>query len=413
MHQTGSHQEFMQAVFQSIWRACHRMMPFLLVLSLLIVPALCFADTKAPYSNPYHKQGRGWYPSIYWSTGRNLGSYYFPNTDGALFEELQEGQWNSDANGLIYFYRPDSQWASEELEAPSYYINDELVFNLRAGSYTYVELPAGSYDFAVRKSLLPLIGFEAFDDKLMMAFDLNLQADIGLEIDPGSVFYIRHSEVSLPAKLHPDLDPDDEMAKADVQLVDREMAMTEIDKTRYLNYSFWHPTDAAQAEELLSGEMQEYGWFTVIWPWSNNFLFGFPFFYLPSDMYRELRGDVPLTIEQELYLLADDKEAYLEAIADKRTIKRNWLAPWRKPSSGLTLNDELLLDRLERNALAGNIQPAVREEVVKEVEDDDEVPWYWPFGAKQVEVPAEVTVQSKPVDEVRQANIDRIKQSLN
>ncbi|WP_231877433.1 hypothetical protein, partial [Oleiphilus sp. HI0043] len=33
------------------------------------------ADTTAPYSKPFHKQGRGWYPSIYWSTGRNLGSY--------------------------------------------------------------------------------------------------------------------------------------------------------------------------------------------------------------------------------------------------------------------------------------------------------------------------------------------------
>ena len=137
------------------------------------------ADTTAPYSKPFHNQGRGWYPSIYWSTGRNLGSFYFPNTNGPIFEELSELDWQAETHALIYFYRPASQWASEELEAPSYYINDEVIFNLRGGSYTYVELPAGSYDFAVRKSLLPLLGFEAFDDKTMMAFDLNLQADFG------------------------------------------------------------------------------------------------------------------------------------------------------------------------------------------------------------------------------------------
>lgn len=398
-----------------IQKAAYRLIRMLLVFSLVAVPALCFADTTAPYSKPFHKQGRGWYPSIYWSTGRNLGSYYLPNTDGALYHELAEDEWKKDTHGLVIFYRPDSQWASEELEAPSYYINDELVFNLRAGSYTYVELPAGSYDFTVRKSLLPLIGFEALDDKLMVAIDLNLQADMGLEIDPGDIFYIRHSEVSLPSRLHPELDPEDEMATADVQLVDREMAMTEIGETRYLNYSFWHPSDAAKAEELLSGEMQEYGWFTVIWPWSNNFLFGFPFFYLPSDMYRELRGDVPLTLEEELYLLADDKEAYLEAIADKREVKRNWLAPWRKPATGLTLNDELLLDRLERNAIAGKIEPVEREEVVIEEKEDDGRSWYWPFGDDQEEeqMTEEVVVQARHIDETRQANIDRIKQLLN
>lgn len=370
---------------------------------------IAYADTIAPYSEPFHKQGRGWYPSMYWSTGRNLGSYYFPNTDGKLFEKLDESEWDKEVNAIVYFYRPNSQWASEELEAPSYYINDEIIFNLRAGSYTYVELPAGSYDFAVRKSMMPLFGFEAFDDKLMMAFDLNLQADIGLNLDAGSITYIRHSEVSLPEIRHSGIEPDDPMATADVQLVEEEMAMKELPKTRYLTHSFWHPTDADKAEEKLAGTMQDYGWFSVIWPWSNNFMFGFPIFYLPSDIYKELRRDVPLTLEQELYLYADDVDEYLAEIEDRRKVKRNWLAPWRKPKVQLTLNEELELDRLERAARAGNIKPAPVTRPEKE--EDNGEPWYSFFQIEEVE--PEVKPTYSAMTEQRRENMELIRQTLD
>jgi len=395
----------------------HQLMRILLAGLILLVPSLAMTETSynsSAFSAPFHKQARGWYPSIYWSTGRNLGSYYFPNTDGALFEELDEYSWDQASHGVIYFYRPDSQWASEELTAPSYYINDEIVFNMRAGSYTYVVLPAGSYDFAVRKSLLPLLGFEAFDDKLLMAFDLNLQADVGLQIDAGSITYIRHSEVSLPSKRHSLIDAEDEMASADVQLVERDVAMEEMPKTRYLTQSFWHPTDAANAEEFLRGDMQEYGWFSVIWPWSNNFMFGFPIFYLPSDIYRKLRGDGVLTLEQELYLLADDQEAYLAAIEDKKVIRRNWLAPWRKLRNPLSLEDELVLDRLERNALAGNIKPAAVAAKEKVKEDDDGLPWYNYFVEEDVdEEVLAVAEREAAMSDNRRGSMARIKQTLN
>ena len=390
-----------------------KLLHVLLLLSVASVSIYVEADTTAPYSKPFHKQGRGWYPSIYWSTGRNLGSYYFPNTDGELYKELTDVERKSEEYALVYFFRPDSQWASEELEAPSYYINDKIVFNLRAGSYTYVLLPAGTYDFAVRKSMIPLLGFEAFDDKLMMAFDLNLQADFGLDLRPGDVYYVRHSEESYPSKLYSTLEPDDEMATADVQLVDREVANEEIHKTRYLTQSFWHPTDAAQAEELLSGEMQDYGWFSVIWPWSNNFLWGFPIFYLPSDIYRELRGTENMTLEQKLYQLADDKEAYLAKIEELREVRRDWWAPWRGPSSQLTLNEELVLDRLERAARSGNIVPAPVEEEKAFGFLDDGVPWYSYF---EEEAEEEQDKQKKLLDDMppeRRNNVALIRQSLN
>lgn len=388
-----------------------------ILLAAIIASASGFlmAENRSSFSEPFHKQGRGWYPSMYWSTGRNLGSFYFPNTNGKVFKALGDAEWDQELNGLIYIYRPNSQWAAEELEAPSYYINDELVFNLRAGSYTVVELPAGSYDFAARKSLLPLLGFEAFDDKLMMAFDLNLLIDIGLEIDPGSIHYFRHSEVSLPERIHPDIEPDDELASADVQPVDQELALSEIKYTRYLNHSFWHSNDSERVEDLLSGDMQDYGWFSVIWPWSNNFLFGFPLFELPSDMYRELRGDRDkLTLEQELYLLADDRDAYLAAIEARRQPKRNWLAPWRKPANHMTLNDELILERLEKAALEGNIMPApIEGEGAKEEGDGDGPFWYWPFRTTGEPPEPMLASHVKRMSEQRKLEIERIKATLN
>ena len=391
-------------------------MRILLSISVIVLSVFvslkAIADTTAPYSKPFHKQGRGWYPSIYWSTGRNFGSFYFPNETGVPFHELKDEEWNKDANGLIYFYRPYSQWADEELEAPSYYLNDELVFNLRSGSWTVVELPAGSYDFAVRKSFLPLLGFEAFDDKLMIAFDMNLQADVGLEIDPGSIFYIRHSEVSLPKTLHPDLAPDDEMASADVQLVARDLAMEEMPNTRYLEHSFWHSSDAENAEELLNGELQDYGWFSIIWPWSDNFLWGFPIWYLPSDMYRELKGPEKLTLEQELYLYHEDVERYLGEIESRREPKVNWLAPWREPRRELSLNDELTLERLELAARSGNIAPAPYDPDYDGELDYQEFFWFSPFGKEYPVVKS--LPKPRPVASVeRAAEKERILQQLN
>lgn len=382
-------------------------------ISVLLFPVKAQADATAPYSKPFHKQGRGWYPSIYWSTGRNLGSFYFPNTDGSLFREPTDLEWDKEKYGIIYFYRPESQWASEELEAPSYYINDMNVFNLRGGSYTYVVLPTGTYDIAVRKSLLPLIGLESHDNKLFIAFDLNLQADFGLQVSPGQEFWVRHSEVVLPKKRHPDLTPEDEMATADVQLVDREQAMSEIIYTRYLTESFWHPADASRAEELLKGEMKPYGWFEVIFPWSDNFLWGIPIFYVPSDLVRELMGERPLTVEQQLYQLKDDPEAYLEALRAMREPKRNFNRPWQPPSSGLTLNDELTLERLEKDALAGNIKPVKMPEAPPPKEKPEH-PWYWPFGREFVAEPRpSMYLGYKPVmDDQRKARVEALKESL-
>lgn len=406
--------ESMQYFLRVLLSACLALTGLLPVFITILVPAAAQADEIAPYSKPYHKQGRGWYPSIYWSTGRNLGSYYFPSTDGELFRELTDQEWDKERYGVVYIYRPDSQWAAEELEAPSYYINDQNVFNLRSGSYIYLLLPPGTYDLAARKSLMPVFGLEAHDNKLYAAFDLNLQADFGLQISAGTELWVRHSEISLPAKRHPDILPEDEMATADVQLVDREQAMTEIIYTRFMTESFWHPNDSTRIEALLSGDMEEYGWWSVIFPWSDNFLWGIPIFYLPSDLVRQLMGERPLTIEQKLYKLKDDPERYLATLRAMREPKRNYVRPWQPPSNGLTLNDELVLERLEKEALAGDIK-VVNMPEPPPPKPPAEDPWYWPFNRKFPEPPPHpMYLGYKPaMDDQRKARVAAMKESLN
>ena len=120
-----------------------------------------------------------------------------------------------------------------------------------------------------------------------------------------------------------------------------------------------------------------------------------------------------MTLAQELYLLADDQDAYLAAIEDKRVVRRNWLAPWRKLRNPLSLEDELELDRLERNALAGNIEPAPL--VVKEVVyEDDGLPWYNYFMEEEVDEGAlAIAAREAAMDDVRRSSVLRIKQTLN
>lgn len=387
---------------------------FLLSLCVAFVSMQVAAVEKnhATFSEPFHQHDRGRLQTLIWSTGRNLGSFFVPNEDGRVFKELGDYEWSKETHGVVYIYRPHSQWAAEELEAPSYYVNSQLVFNLRAGSYTYLLLPAGSYDITARKSLMPLLGFEAMDDKFIIGFDLRLLANFGLQVDAGSVTFVRHSEVSLPSRIHPDIPPEDEMRTAHVQMVEREVAMEEIHRTRYLESNFWFASDTEEIEELLDGTMQEYGWWSVIFPWSNNFLFGFPIFYVPSDMYRELRPDKEWTIDQKLYQYKDDVDEYLAQIEYMKSPKRNWLAPWRAPRTNLSLNDELLLERLEREARAGNIRPVDMGEDEEVAESDEK--WYDFLRFFIDQEPVEQFAETpKYISDERQANLDRIKQTLN
>lgn len=175
--------------------------------------------------------------TVYQSIGKSTGGFLHP-VSGRDFVHIENDAWNQD-NALIYFYRSHSQWASEEIESPSVYIDDHHYFNIRNNSFTWMEVKPGVRHIAMRR---PLLGLEGLDD-----FSLSLIADAVLTVEKGGVYYLRYSEVSTPEYPHPDLDPEHPLASGDLRLVTRDVAMGEgeITTTRFLNSDLLAPNHAA------------------------------------------------------------------------------------------------------------------------------------------------------------------------
>ncbi|WP_404361765.1 DUF2846 domain-containing protein [Marinobacter sp.] len=175
--------------------------------------------------------------TIYQSIGKSTGGFLHP-VSGPDFVHIANDEWDQD-NALIYFYRPHSQWAAEEIESPSVYIDDRHYFNFRNDSFTWMEVASGERQIAMRR---PLLGLEGMDN-----FSLSLIADAPLKVEPGEIYYLRYSEVSTPEAPHPELDPEHPLASGDLQLVTGDVAMApgEIVTTRFLNSDLLAPNHAA------------------------------------------------------------------------------------------------------------------------------------------------------------------------
>nr|WP_297792066.1 DUF2846 domain-containing protein [uncultured Marinobacter sp.] len=175
--------------------------------------------------------------TVYQSIGKSVGSFLHP-VSGHDFVHIGNDQWNQD-NALIYFYRTHSQWAADEIEAPSVYIDDTHYFNIRNDSFTWLEVSPGERHIAMRR---PLLGLEGLN-----SFSLSLIADATLNVESGRIYYLRYNELSEPEQPHPDLDPEHPLAQGDLQLVPRGYAMqaTELVSTRFLNSDLLAPNHAA------------------------------------------------------------------------------------------------------------------------------------------------------------------------
>lgn len=188
--------------------------------------------------------------TVYQSIGKSVGSFLHP-VSGHDFVHIANDQWNRD-NALLYFYRPHSQWAAEEIEAPSVYIDDTHYFNIRNDSFTWLEVSPGERHIAMRR---PLLGLEGLN-----SFSLSLIADATLDVKAGGIYYLRYNELSEPEQPHPDLDPEHPLAQGDLQLVPRGYAMqaTELVSTRFLNSDLLAPnhagTSIVEATEAVNKE---------------------------------------------------------------------------------------------------------------------------------------------------------------
>lgn len=148
--------------------------------------------------------------------GISLG---IPDTPGAYINAPQGKEFESvepvdPRDAIVYIYRPVSEWGYAEVQAPTFFVNDDQLFGLKSGAYSWIELHPGDYDLYARRPLSILF--------LKTIFNLRLH------VDGGKVYYFRYSE------LHPlDMqlvtsDPHAFAADGPMQQVPDEVAMREI-----------------------------------------------------------------------------------------------------------------------------------------------------------------------------------------
>ena len=123
------------------------------------------------------------------------------STPGAFFGVVDGPAFvahpSADAShATVYLYRPRSQWADEELEAPGIFLNNELIGSLPSNGYLAFEFETGSYKLEMRR---PLAGsfWTLFADGPM---DFTRIASFMLEARAGSVYYLRYDELNPPPK---------------------------------------------------------------------------------------------------------------------------------------------------------------------------------------------------------------------
>lgn len=109
-----------------------------------------------------------------------------PKTNGAFIEAPQGKEFSlvepvDPRNAIVYIYRPVSEWGYAEVQAPSLFINEAMVFGLKSGAYSWIELHPGEYDFYARRPLSILFLKTIFDFKL--------------KVEGGQRYFFRYSEL--------------------------------------------------------------------------------------------------------------------------------------------------------------------------------------------------------------------------
>ena len=270
---------------------------------------------------------------LYMAFEKHGGAFLVP-VSGEQFVHIPNDKWDSSKNALVYFYRPDSRWASEEIDAPSVFIDDHRYVSLRANGFTWLEMAPGPKQITMRRPIGLLLGFEGLGD-----FALSKIVDAEFEVEAGKVYYFRYSEIEAPSLPNPELDSDDALAQGDMQLVTREVAIEEIVKTRFIEnqppfaknsagtsiveqnkedaYEKERARLEAEKEEELAQLKEEGHWRSPKWYW--------PFGGGPT---KRTEADI------ELKALEKERENYLLALAEEQDRgKGSWWWPFGEEQS--------------------------------------------------------------------------------
>lgn len=138
------------------------------------------------------------------------GAFLYP----AKGESFAEMPTVDPRNAMVYIYRPSSQWASEEFQSPSLFIDRQRFAGIKGGAYIWLELHAGEYTLSSRRPLA--------------IFHMRHIFELPLEVHGGETFYFRYSEDnSLDMELLV-ADPERYVSDGPIQQVTQEIAMKEI-----------------------------------------------------------------------------------------------------------------------------------------------------------------------------------------
>jgi hypothetical protein len=145
--------------------------------------------------------------TIYQSIGHNFGSFVAaPN--GQDFQPVGY-RWDYEHTALVY-------------------VNDDRLFNIKGGSYTWYELKPGRHEVKIRR---PLMGLEGIEVNNVIDFTLRMVTELDLNAKAGTVYYLRYSEVDKDAAKFKDMT----FHQNPLQVVTPEVAMAEIQETNMLD----------------------------------------------------------------------------------------------------------------------------------------------------------------------------------
>ena len=181
--------------------------------------------------------------TVHQSIGDSFGSYV-SEPDGQAFKPVGY-RWDYEHTALVYVYRPATQWSMDELESPSFNIDDKRLFNIKGGGYSWFEMEPGAYDMVMRRGLL---GLEGIDNLV-----LRTVAKLRFEATAGSVYYLRYSEIDPPA-----MDSSGAftpVGDGPLQLVPPALALSELPVTHMLDRGRFRvkPKGEEVAEEAVAG----------------------------------------------------------------------------------------------------------------------------------------------------------------
>lgn len=121
---------------------------------------------------------------------------------------------------LVYIYRPRSDWANQELEAPGVFLDNAHIGRLPSDSFMRLLAQPGSYKIEMRRPLLGLHWTLLADGPL----DFNRIASFTLDLEPGKQYFLRYDELEVP-KHHED---QTELGDGPLRLVGYSLARKEI-----------------------------------------------------------------------------------------------------------------------------------------------------------------------------------------